>query len=272
MPGPNPILLPLPLRLLRRLSFPRKLGLCDRLFGKTLSAHGRCWVETFPGPIWKLDMQNRTHRWIVYGYYEGPAFWRWLTPRAAQISTIVDSGANIGQTVLYFSRLIPHARIFAYEPGNHARDWLAESVSANALAQVLISPHGLGAAPSETFLAPVGDANLIGSWNRVNDSEGERITLTTLDAELDRLGLASLDLWKIDMEGYELQALQGATRSLREKRIGALYVEATGESGRASLDFIRSCGYQPCALHESGRLLPWEDSDRFENALCLPTH
>ena len=115
--------LPLPglLRCLQPREFPRKLGICDRLFGRALAGAGICWVRTAPGPVWKLDLGNQTHRWIVYGSYEGPAFWHWLRRDGAGTRTIVDSGANIGQTVLYFASLLPAARIFAYEPGSAAR-------------------------------------------------------------------------------------------------------------------------------------------------------
>lgn len=265
----KPLLLPRSLRLLQRREFPHKLGLLDRVYGHVLSGHGICWVQSAAGPVWKLDLANPTHRWIVYGFYEGPALWRWLRTRRESIRTTVDSGANIGQTVLYYATLLPTARIFAYEPGAAARTWLEECVAANAFDRVTIRPVGLGAAAALARLRDDGGAGRHGAWNKVNTAEGEPIQLVTLDDELARLGLETIDLWKLDMEGYESVALRGATRALAAGRIRAIYIEVAGESGRTSLELLASHGYTPHGISRSGRLIPWHPSHNYENALCL---
>ena len=271
VPVPLPPLLPLPasLRLLRRWEFPRKLGLCERWFAAKLAAGGVTWVRTAPGPVWKLDLANPTHRWIVYGFYEGPALWRWLTRHAATVRTIVDSGANIGQAVLYFATITPAARVLAYEPGAAARAWLQEGVAANGFDRVSISPLGLGAAPARARLRDDGAAAHHGAWNKVSETVGEPIELTTLDDELERHGIAALDLWKLDMEGYEGFALRGAARSLEAHRIRAIYIETAGDSGRDNLAFLTARGYTPHGIAPNGRLLPWNQSHEYECALCL---
>lgn len=261
------------LRLLQRCEFPRKLGICGRLFGRALARHGICWVRTAAGPVWKLDLTNDTHRWLVYGHYEGPGLWRWLEPHRASIRTIVDSGANIGQTVIHFTTLAPHAQVFAYEPGAAARAWLAESVATNALHQVSISACGLGASAGEARLSDDGGAGRHGSWNKVNPTLGEPIALTTLDDELSRLGIDMVDLWKLDMEGYEEFALQGAQRALAAGRIRAVYIEAAGEIGRQNLARLAQHGYRVHGIDNSGRLVAWQQQHNYENALCLaPNH
>ena len=85
----------------------------------------------------------------------GASLWRWLRRHGAEFRTIVDSGANIGQTVLYFATLLPRARILAYEPGRAARQWLEEGVAANGLRQVAVHAAGLGASPQNAFLGNV---------------------------------------------------------------------------------------------------------------------
>ncbi len=265
----HPLPLPLALCVLRRFEFPRKLGLFDRLFGRSLSTHGICWVHTAPGPLWKLDLANATHRWIVYGYYEGPALWNWARSRKNAIHTIVDSGANIGQTALYFATLTPQARILAYEPGTAARSWLQECVSFNGFTQIAIHAAGLGASPSSARLVDDGGAGRHGSWNKVNDSQGEPIQLVTLDDELARLGIETLDLWKLDMEGHEGFALRGAARALAAGKIRAIYIEAAGDAGRESLGFLAAHGYRVHGIAPSGRLVPWHQHHDYENALCL---
>ena len=68
---------PASIGLIRRVDFPRKLGLCERLFPHRLGKLGIAWVDTAAGSRWKLDLRNATHRWIVYGKYEGAPFLNW---------------------------------------------------------------------------------------------------------------------------------------------------------------------------------------------------
>ena len=120
--------LPFGLRFLRRLPIPKKLGFLGRLYGKKLAKHGVVWTKTHPGPIWKLDLRNSTHRWIVFGDYEGPGFIPWARNWVRENSVVVDSGANIGQVLLYLASKIDTGKYLAFEPFPPARRWLEECV------------------------------------------------------------------------------------------------------------------------------------------------
>jgi FkbM family methyltransferase len=265
----QPLRLPATLRMLQRREFRRKLGMCERLYGAKLARHGIAWVQTAHGPIWKLDLANFTHRWLVYGWYQGPALWRWLQQLSNAPRTIVDSGANIGQTVLNFAALFPGSRILAYEPGGLARDWLTESVAAAGLTQVTIEARAFGSAPGTAFLAAPDDGPIHGAGNSVNQAHGEPITLVTLDDELERHRIEQLDFWKLDMEGYELEALRGAERALSGYRVKALYVEIGGETGPEALALLKTHGYTVHDLTPDGQPIVRDSYQAFDNALCL---
>jgi hypothetical protein len=47
----------------------------------------------------------------------------------------------------------------------------------------------------------------------------------TIDNYLDRENISTVTLMKIEIEGYELTAVRGATRSLQSRRIQAVYFE-----------------------------------------------
>jgi FkbM family methyltransferase len=256
------------LRALVGVEFPRKLAICERLFGRALGRNGVCWVQTAPGPVWKLDLANPTHRWIVYGWYEGPSLWRWLRTRAGTVNTLVDSGANIGQTLLYFATYMPRSRIFAYEPGGSAREWLAEGVAANGFGCVTIVPAGLSCKPGSAHLGGVGGTELHGAWNTVHPTEGESISLVTLDEELDRVGVVQLDFWKLDVEGHELAALQGAEMALASGRIRAIYMEM-GDAKSESVSLLARHGYKGWDLGNSGQPRPMGKDNPWGNALFL---
>lgn len=268
----EPISLPPLLAGLRRAEFLGKFRLLDALYGPALARHGTCWAPTHPGLPWRLDLANPTHRWIVYGYYEGPAFWRWLLAHRARLHTVVDSGANIGQTTLYFATLLPDVRVLAYEPGRFARAWLEECVAQNHLDRITVSAAALGRARGAAYLQSIGDASTHGSWNRLTSgpegstarregpapledaAQGEAVEVVTLDDELAARGLDRLDLWKLDMEGAEPDALAGAARALASGRIQAIHAEILGESGLALAATLRDYGYR-CYIPRGHRLV-----------------
>ncbi len=262
--------LPPALVALRRLEFPRKLGICDRLFGRQLEKLGVCWVETSAGIAWKLDLANPTHRWIVYGEYEGRGFLGWSRKYLRPDATVVDSGANIGQMLLFLSASVPRGRILAFEPGAFAADWLEECLDVHPTLPVTLVRKGLGAGSASAFLAMRGPANSQGSWNQVSDKEGDPIEIVTLDEVAGQYGLDVVDLWKLDVEGYEIAALEGAAELLRSRRIGALYVELAFGNGGKIVEFLSERGYRGFVFDRGGRLKPLVRAPEHGNGLFLP--
>lgn len=265
-----PIALPLFLPWLQSLEFPRKLGVCERLFSRSLAPRAVCWVRTSTGLDWKLDMRNSTHRWIVYGLYEGGSFLRWARRNLPQNATVVDSGANIGQMALYLGTYFPGGKILAFEPGIRAAEWLASCLSRNPGLPVELIRAGLSDQTRSGRLR-YGDAELThGSQAEISDHEGAPIELVRLDEFLAQRRVMSLDCWKLDVEGHEIAALQGANTLFKERKIKALYIELCGENGTRICRFMEAVGYRAYNLSRNGGLLPLEKSPEHGNALFLP--
>jgi len=258
------------IRFVQGVEFRHKLGICERLFARSLSRHGVCWVRTSDGLPWKLDLANPTHRWIVYGKYEGPALIDWARSHLPSDGSIVDSGANIGQMLLYLSKFVPRGRVLAYEPHPEARAWLEECLAQNPELPVRVSPFALGARGANMYLAPRGTPELHGAWSQVSESTGIPIRVIPLADELARLGVATVDLWKLDVEGHELAALEGAQPLLRRHTIRAIYAELGFGHGKAIVAYLRECGYRCGLFDRRGRLRPLTALPEHTNALFLP--
>ncbi|MBS0208902.1 MAG: FkbM family methyltransferase [Planctomycetes bacterium] len=258
------------LRWLRRFGFPRKLGILDRCYGRVLSRQGIVWVEAANGIVWKLDLANSTHRWIVYGSYEGPALHRWAAAHLPADAVIVDSGANIGQMSLSLAPLIPRGRLLAFEPGQEQADWLAECLSRNPQLPIELIRLGLSDANRAAFLAACGAAEKHGAQNAVDESQGAPIQLARLEDELARRSIDRVQLWKLDVEGHELAALAGAKSLLEQKRIGALYIELYGENGARIVEYLERLDYGCSILDESGRPHGVAQLPEFVNGLFVP--
>jgi FkbM family methyltransferase len=271
------ITLPLPLTWLQPFDFPHKLGICERLFGKVLTRQGICWVHTAAGIPWKLDLTVIPHRWIVYGKYEGAPFLNWARKFLPPNGVVVDSGANIGQMLLYLAQWVPQGKVLAFEPGTKQVEWLEECLSAHPTLPVELIRCGLGASTTQLYLASGGSDFIHGFWARVSNTEGEAIKIVRLEDELLSRSIEKVDLWKLDVEGYELLALQGAETLIKEQRIKAIYAELTskGGHGQAIRDYLNKFGYQCYLFASDGKLynplktrefqFPW-----WTNGLFLP--
>jgi FkbM family methyltransferase len=267
---PIPIKLPLALTLFQGFDFPHKLGICERLFGRALAKEGICWVNTAAGLVWKLDLLNSTLRWIVYGKYEGAAFLNWAKDFLPRNGMVVDSGANIGQMLLYLAQYVPEGKVLAFEPGDHQADWLAECLAVHSHLSVQLFRLALGNEEQTAFLRNTGPKHSHGSWNQVANAGEHEIHVVRLSRILNEAKIPHVDLWKLDVEGHEVPALQGADEWLKAKRIRALWIEMAGENGARIRQHLESLGYRAFLFDRKGRLTRSIELPNHCNALFLP--
>ena len=145
-----------------------------------------------------------------------------LTRLAQPGMVACDVGSHLGYFALVLARLVGHSgRVYAFEPLPRHVKLLRSTLARNRLAQVTVVAQAVG---GQTGLAALEEwAN--DAMNRVVPSAtgwGMRtipVPLTTLDDWATRTeGLDRLDLIKLDVEGQELAALQGAAGLLRRYR------------------------------------------------------
>lgn len=135
-------------------------------------------------------------------------------------ATFVDLGANIGWYTVHVALADPSARVIAVEPIPHSFRWLTRAVEQNALTNVTTLNAGVAAEPGEMELWL--DTGISGAASSAPSSgtEGlQRLTcaaITIDDLVTDHGAVAGFV--KIDIEGAELFALQGAERVLSEQR------------------------------------------------------
>ena len=229
--------LPLSLRALRKLQFPHKLGIPDRVYAKKLSPQGICTAKIAKGLLWKLDLSNPTHRWLLYGDYEGPALRKWAQKQLAPKANLVVSGANIGQIIASLRPRLSFKHILAFEPNNEAADWLQFCLQLNPQIPVRLVRAGLG---EKKTTAKLAKTSIHGSQSFINDDFGETIPLTTLADAWDTKS-GNIDLWVLDVEGYEIFALKGALPLLQKGLIKSIYIEADpSENSRQALSLLKN--------------------------------
>lgn len=135
--------------------------------------------------------------------------------------TVLDVGANIGCTSLYFGSRAQ--RVHAFEPSARTFAFLRRNVERSGLDRIHLHPLGLGDENRQLTLT-VAPADRSGGFvsDRVRPSgsghEQEPVSIRRLDDVMVEKGIDSADLLKIDVEGFEGRVLRGAVRTLREHR------------------------------------------------------
>jgi FkbM family methyltransferase len=146
--------------------------------------------------------------------------------------TFWDVGANVGLMSLYASKVVgPSGFVLAFEPSPDVLNLLHLNVEDS---NIKVLPYGIGNADTlQTFCAQgtSSAASFVEEVTEINsrfhpDRAIERVTVTMrkLDTILDAALSPPPALVKIDIEGFELEALKGADRLLSTVR-PALLIE-----------------------------------------------
>ncbi len=137
---------------------------------------------------------------------------------------IVDVGANVGNHVVYFSKLGRAHTVIPFEPNPSAIEVLKKNIEINnILSRVDLSYIGVGVGKEETYLSldfALAENNL-GAVRLSHESPNSKIRINTLDNMLINV---KPDFIKVDVEGMELDVLLGAQRIISECR-PILYIE-----------------------------------------------
>jgi len=153
------------------------------------------------------------------------------TPR-----TVFDVGANVGTSSVEFARVFPGAQVFAFEPDPGTFDKLQRGISSYAN-QVKPYNLGLGSTPeSRTLmvnkgsggnsflkLSPAIGSHATGDWTL---AAGEVVAeIHTVDNFCLQNKIESIDLIKIDTQGYEMEVLLGGKHMITPSRTKLIHIE-----------------------------------------------
>ncbi|MEK9723552.1 MAG: FkbM family methyltransferase [Rhodospirillaceae bacterium] len=149
------------------------------------------------------------------------------------VTSILDIGANIGASSVYFHLVYPGAQIHAFEPGDGAYELLVR----NAAPYPQIVPHNVGLWSTDgTASLFVGDhdyatASLAAppSGNR----DADRIELRACGPFLDSLGIERIDIVKLDTEGCEVPILEDL---IARCAMRVIYLEFHSEEDRLRIE------------------------------------
>jgi FkbM family methyltransferase len=164
---------------------------------------------------------------------------------------VIDGGANIGyMTLLAATTAGPSGKVLSFEPHPKLFSILEQNVArasqAVPMARVVLRNTALGERAGQAeLIVPERFAENEGlAYIDRDGAPGARRLTVGMETIDEVLGADSVAMLKLDVEGYELQALEGATRSLAARRIRHIVFEDHQGRGSAAMRLLASVGYR----------------------------
>ncbi len=171
----------------------------------------------------------------------------------------LDVGANFGVYSYYAKSFCRH--VYAMEPNPALSPHLQKILGRRGSVLAVAASSSAGVA---RFSIPVLDGHDVDSRSSLQADANPGFDLRAIDvrvAPIDEFGFHDIGVMKIDVEGHEFAALNGARRTLNECRPVAIVEceERHNPGGVArTFAFFSELDYQPYFIHR-GRLRPGSD-------------
>ena len=223
------------------------------------------------------DVLFRRYSWMSFRYRRYPRFrptevtlgrWRFQVPDVASFLSafgeifiehlyrfesqhpdplIIDVGANVGVSVLYFKTLFPQSRVIAFEPDPAMFAYLKENLQRNRIDGVELHNSAAWIAAGVLSFAPDG----ADGGRLLADGTGDSPRVNAIDLP-EFLAGRSVDLLKIDIEGAEGLVIPACRDVLGGvARVFVEYHSVDGERQRLPeiLEVLQQAGFR---LHLQG--------------------
>lgn len=189
---------------------------------------------------------------FINGIYE-PATHQFFLNRLPPSGLLLDLGANIGSVSIPLLKARRDLTCIAVEAAPWIYRYLQHNVSVNGLeAQVQLHNRALWVESDQQLpFYSSADKFGTGSLSPVFTKESVMVPTITVDDLIRDQGIGRVDMIKIDIEGYEYFAFQGARKLLERADAPEILFEfvdwaqeLAGVSPGADQELLRSYGYQ----------------------------
>lgn len=157
---------------------------------------------------------------------------------------VVDAGAYPGDYAVYASRKVGKTgKVICFEPDPKNRRVLMKNLMKEKHGNFVIVPKGLWNKNTKLKMEAMD-----GLHSSLLGNKGHEINVVRLDDALKKLGISKVDVIKMDIEGAEIEAIQGAIKTLRNNKVYvaiASYHVVDGKTTDIFLEkFLSKLGYK----------------------------
>ncbi len=155
---------------------------------------------------------------------------------------IIDCGANMGMSVIYFKSLYPQAEIIAFEADPHIFSFLEKNVRSFNFFDVKVINKAVWNSSSDTlsFLSEGG------AGGRLQEKSEDHVFVDVETIRLKDFLNRKVDFLKIDIEGAEYNVIKDCSEEL--KNVKNLFIEyhsfpKTKQNLHLILDIVQNAGF-----------------------------
>lgn len=190
---------------------------------------------------------------------------------------VFDVGANVGQTAHDIALFFPQAKAYCFEPVGDTFKRLAERFGKKQ--NFTLIQAALGSMPGQLDICLHHDSELntlVPNQPRTGDLTGfvETISVDTVDHFSVVNSINQIDILKMDVQGWELEVLEGAKRLIAGSQIRFILAEVGFRKSDSDMQyfedlnsFLESHGYWLCGFYDQFRWGPSKQFVGFANAL-----
>lgn len=173
-------------------------------------------------------------------------------------SVFLDVGANIGSISLPIAKTTK-AQVHSFEPSKLSFSYLEKNTKDNKIENIKlnnVAVHSIDGSQMQFFESEekYGNSSLSATYSK---QPHYTVNSVSLDAYCNRNNIPKITVLKVDVQGYEIEVLKGATELLKNKSIGTIIFEMeswaekqAGYNAGASQQFLLDNGYELFTMEE----------------------
>lgn len=168
-----------------------------------------------PAILRQLDFELSTVFTNSYGLYDMPE----EVMKAVDGKAVFDVGGYIGDTLMLFQALFPQSLMLSFEPDDQYYQQLIKSMHAGIESgKILAFPQGLSDKKGKLLMEPDNHEGVMATFvESAKDDRAVEVEVTTIDEVVKERQL-DVGMIKVDIEGYEMQVVQGALETIKSQR------------------------------------------------------
>ena len=143
------------------------------------------------------------------------------------VKTVFDCGARYGEMAVRFRAMFPTCKVYSFEPTPETFEVLKRNVGGDPNVEIVPAAVGEHNGTLNFYMNEDEQSNSLVKIRE--DAKVTQVKVIRLEDFCREKGIGHIDLFKIDVEGFELAALKRLERLLRAIEVDVVYTEVRFE-------------------------------------------